>query len=565
MRGQAIDREQLISRLEKDLAQIELDVAESESTLRRLAVRIVNCEDDLREIEQHLKAERSELARKVYGTLPLRCVAFNDGNIVSNNVRGTGTGGVGKLATAKESVVMAFEMETGLCTNGFSGACRETAIGPPLGHTSRVVSIAFSGRIIVSGGTDSAVRVWDADQQPLGTAATAIAGAATAAGEMAGLDQDADTVVSRALRKAYGSTSGMPASALPSMPATHKHAPFRDALRAAGCMLLLEGHTGAVWSVAVNDRVVVSGGADQRVLVWRLRDGRLLRRLRGHEATVRTISLESHAFVSGSVEGELRLWDYDGSGRNPAERVTLRRRLVGHEASVTVTSMVGDEVVSGGSDGKVFVWNVDTGHPIRVFQLHRGAVTAMQSDAVKIVTAGTDLSVKVTDVISGNIIQEFEAAHKAPIVALQFDAGHVVTASIDHTVKLWRWDDLRADAARKEHILRAGEPIARVATTYGVTIQQIMKWNNVSRLTGFYQGQRVIVSEPPETSGIEPLGVVSGHDSAIGRGISGMRGVMTTRCKSTDKTLGDGVERLLDRAMRSADSAATATAPSLTT
>jgi tetratricopeptide (TPR) repeat protein len=555
MRGQAIDRGQLMERLQKELDQIGLDVAESDSTLRRLSVRISNCQDDLGDVEDHMRAECNSLAQKVYGATPLRCVAFNEGNFVSNNVRGLGTGGVGKIATCMERVVMAFEMDTGYCTNGFSGASRETSVGPPLGHTSRVVSIAFSGRIIVSGATDWSVRVWDVDQQPLGQAAAGMADAATAAGDMAGMEQDADAVVARALRRAYGPSTGIPASTLPRMPPTHKHAPFQDSLRAAGCMLLLEGHTGAVWSVAVNDKVIVSGGADRRVLVWRLRDGRLLRKLRGHEATVRTISLEGHSFVSGSVEGELRLWDYEGDERNPAEHVTLRRRLIGHEASVTVSSMVGDEIVSGGSDGKVLVWNVDTGEPTRVFPLHRGAVTAMQFDAVKIVTAGTDLAVKVTDIISGRVLQEFASAHEAPVVALQFDLRNLMTASIDHIVKLWKWDDMKASSATREHILRAGEPIARVAKTYKVTIQQIMNWNNVSRLTGFYQGQRILVSEPPETAGMDTLGMVREGRSMLGDEIAEMRGVVQ-RGIITDKTVGGGVKRLLARAKGHADAAA---------
>jgi len=550
LRGQSVEREQLMERLRTELLSIDGDLAEADATIRRLTVRIENCEDDLAGIREHMGAETNSLVERVYGAAPLRCVAFNQGNYVSNDVLGRSSGGVGKLATAVDRVVMAHTLDGGLCTNGYSGDSADTAIGPGMGHTSRVVSIAFAGRLIVTGSTDTTVRVWDVDVQPMGKASGAMSDAAVAASETAGLKADESEAVSRALRLAGGPSTGIPPSALPRMPRTHKHAAFADDFRAAGCMLLLEGHSGAVWSVAVNSAVIVTGGADQRVMVWRRTDGKLLRKLRGHGATVRSISLEEHAFVSGSVEGELRMWDYEPEGRNPAAVVRLRRRLIGHEgASVTVTGMLGDEVVSGASDGQVLVWNVDTGEPTRRFELHRGAVTALQFDAIKIVTAGADLCVRVTDIISGRPLQEFPAAHDSPVVALQFDLSNLVTASVDRVMKVWEWEDAATKATEKQHVLKPGEPIARVAKTYGVSIQDIMKWNNVSRLTGFYQGQRIIVAAPSALTGLGAggAGTLESKRNELGDQIGELRAAVD-RGVVKDHSIGGGVRRLLAKA-----------------
>lgn len=494
--GQMMARGTLIKALTEELEQTSADVDEADSTLRRLRIRISNCEDNLADVRGKMVSEQSSLVKQVYGTGLLRCVAFNEGNFAANDVLGNSLGSVAKLAAAVDKVVMGFSLADGICTNGYTGDAESTAHGPGAGHRSRIVSIAFRGRIIVTGSADTTVRVWDVDVQPLGRSAAVMADAATAGSKFAALEEDEDETVKRALRKAFGPSTGIPAHTLPRFPPDHKHSAFVNSMKAAGCVMLLEGHSGAVWSVAVNETLIVTGGADKTVIVWRRHDGKMLRHLRGHAATVRTISLESHAFVSGSVEGELRFWEYSAEGKNPAAVVRLRRRLIGHTCSVTVTSMAGDDVVSGGADGAVLVWHPDSSEPTHRYELHKGPVTAMQFDAVKLVTAGADLCVKVSDILSGQVLQQFENAHTTPVIALQFDVDHLVTAAAGRDVKVWDWEGANPRPVVREHILRPGETIVSVAKANNVSIQKLMEWNGMSRLTGFYQGQRILVTPP---------------------------------------------------------------------
>ncbi|KAA0171407.1 hypothetical protein FNF27_06317 [Cafeteria roenbergensis] len=494
--GQMVARETLIKTLTEELEQTSADVDEADATLRRLRIRISNCEDNLADVRGQMASEQSQLVKQVYGSGMLRCAAFNEGNFAANDVLGNSLGSVAKLVAAVDKVVMGFSLADGVCTNGYAGDSGASAHGPGAGHSSRIVSIAFRGRIIVTGSADTTVRVWDVDVQPLGRSAAMMADAATAGGKVAGLEEDEDETVRRALRKAFGPSTGIPAHTLPRFPRDHKHSTYASSMKAAGCVMLLEGHAGAVWSVAVNESVIVTGGADKTVIIWRRHDGKMLRHLRGHAATVRTISLESHAFVSGSVEGELRFWEYSAEGANPAAVVRLRQRLIGHTCSVTVTSMAGDDVVSGGADGAVLVWSPDSRDPSHRYELHKGPVTAMQFDAVKLVTAGADLCVKVSDILSGQVLQQFENAHATPVIALQFDVDHLVTAAAGRDVKVWDWESTNPRPVVREHILRPGETIVSVAKANNVTIQKLMEWNGMSRLTGFYQGQRILVTPP---------------------------------------------------------------------
>ncbi|MBA2227227.1 WD40 repeat domain-containing protein [Thermogemmata fonticola] len=118
----------------------------------------------------------------------------------------------------------------------------------------------------------------------------------------------------------------------------------------------LAEHKGVVHGVSVSSdgKVVVSGGGDGQVLVWDGVRGQLRHRLEGHEGGVRRVSVsgDGGVVVSGGGDGQVLVWD-GVSGQ-------LRHRLEGHEGGVSGVSVSADGgvVVSGGEDKAVRVWKV---------------------------------------------------------------------------------------------------------------------------------------------------------------------------------------------------------------
>ena len=115
----------------------------------------------------------------------------------------------------------------------------------------------------------------------------------------------------------------------------------------------LEGHRGWVNGVSVSGDggVVVSGGSDGQVLVWDGGSGQLRHRLEGHKGWVLGVSVsgDGRVIVSGGEDRTVRVWDVE-SGR-------LLHTLEGHSDWVRGVSVSADGrlVVSGSDDRTVRV------------------------------------------------------------------------------------------------------------------------------------------------------------------------------------------------------------------
>ncbi|MEJ5276285.1 MAG: hypothetical protein WHU94_10275 [Thermogemmata sp.] len=200
------------------------------------------------------------------------------------------------------------------------------------GHQNYVYRVAASrdGRVVVSGGGDGQVLVWDGKS-----------------GELR-----------HRLREHKGEVYGVAVSGDGGVVVSVG----RD-----GQVLVWDGksgelrhrlaeHKGVVHGVSVSSdgKVVVSGGGDGQVLVWDGVRGQLRHRLEGHKGWVRCVSVsgDGGVVVSGGDDGEVWVWD--------GVRGQLRHRLEGHRGWVKCVSVSGDGgvVVSGGEDKAVRVWKV---------------------------------------------------------------------------------------------------------------------------------------------------------------------------------------------------------------
>ena len=107
--------------------------------------------------------------------------------------------------------------------------------------------------------------------------------------------------------------------------------------RKAGELCVMRGHEGTVVCLAVNHRVVVSGGADKMVIVWHPSEGRMLRRLRGHELSVTAIAIDDAVQDGNSI---LRMLHYPPQTEPPPEGSV---RAGAHEDINVITLLLGAE------------------------------------------------------------------------------------------------------------------------------------------------------------------------------------------------------------------------------
>ncbi|KDR76655.1 hypothetical protein GALMADRAFT_139557 [Galerina marginata CBS 339.88] len=207
------------------------------------------------------------------------------------------------------------------------------------------------------------------------------------------------------------------------------------------CMLVLDGHTDLVTSVAFSPDggQVVSGSGDRTVRIWDTDTGKpVAKPFVGHAGSVTSVGFSAgRGRVSSSDDESIRTWDVQ-TGRevgNPSQGYT-------GNFTATAFSPEGKHVVSGSRNRTVRVWNIETGRPItEPLRGHTGLIlsVAFSPDGKRIVSGSGDHTIRIWDVESGQSVGEPLLGHTGWIRSLAFspDGKRIVSGSSDKTIRLW--------------------------------------------------------------------------------------------------------------------------------
>jgi serine/threonine protein kinase len=294
------------------------------------------------------------------------------------------------------------------------------------GHAGWVRSVAITpdGRLALSGGDDSLVRVWGLQQHDElhcldGHMGAVMAVAVADDGRRAlsagwdGTLRFWDLTSGRHLRSLEGEWQAIKCVALTAdgsclLFATDDHALHFWDLQQGQELYKLAGHTDTIHGVALSadGRWAVSGGDDHSIRLWDLETGALVRRLEGHSDSVTSVAISPNNrwILSGSSDTTLRAWER-ASGRE-------LRRLTGHGNWVNAVAIARDgRHFLSGSGGAI----------------HNGEFAH-----------GSDTSVRWWDIADGRELLRLEG-HTASVtsVALSGDGRLALSGSLDQTVRLW--------------------------------------------------------------------------------------------------------------------------------
>ncbi|KAI9675427.1 MAG: hypothetical protein M1817_001331 [Caeruleum heppii] len=246
------------------------------------------------------------------------------------------------------------------------------------GHVMGVWAMVPWGKILVSGGCDRDVRVWNMET---GEAVHTLRG---------------HTSTVRCLKM---SSDGLAISG------------SRDTtlriwdIRAGICRQVLVGHQASVRCLEIKGDIVVSGSYDTFAKVWSISEGRCLRTLTGHFSQIYAIAFDGNRIATGSLDTSVRIWD-PNTGQCQAI-------LQGHTSLVGQLQMRGNTLVTGGSDGSVRVWSLKKMAPIHRLAAHDNSVTSLQFDETRVVSGGSDGRVKVWDLKTGQLVRELSTPAEA--------------------------------------------------------------------------------------------------------------------------------------------------------
>lgn len=201
----------------------------------------------------------------------------------------------------------------------------------------------------------------------------------------------------------------------------------------------LRGHDSQVRCAALlGDTVLLTGGLDAQVIMWRQQDENLHfvlnRRLGLHSDAVYCLAVSSErpgCFYSGSKDCTAFLVDSEGG---PVQQ------FVGHGGPVCSLAERGSQLITGSWDGTAKVWDLATGELRHNLEVGNYAVTVAVMPGGEIVAGSQDGCLRVFR--GTDCINTYERAHGDIIRSISVSSSHLLTASNDSTIKMWSFDGI---------------------------------------------------------------------------------------------------------------------------
>ncbi|AUS99465.1 hypothetical protein CLI64_03140 [Nostoc sp. CENA543] len=200
----------------------------------------------------------------------------------------------------------------------------------------------------------------------------------------------------------------------------------------------LTGHTDIVTTIdlSADNQLLVSGSADRTFKLWHLSTGKLIRTFNGHSDWVTTvvISKDGKMIASGSADQTIRLW-YSSNGN-------LFHTLKGHTGFVRTIAISNDSqlLASGSNDRTVKIWNLATRQLLKTLEGHTGFVrsVAISPDGKTIASAGEEGHIKIWDALTGELKANLtEHIGNVASVAITADGNRLISGGDDKTLKVW--------------------------------------------------------------------------------------------------------------------------------
>src|SRR6266849_4535677 len=195
----------------------------------------------------------------------------------------------------------------------------------------------------------------------------------------------------------------------------------------------LEGHSGAIWSVAISSdrQLLASGSQDTTLKIWNLHTGELLHTFKGYSGTVYSIAIspDGKTIISGNADGTIKIWDLPTG--------ELIRTLDEHSSFISSLAMSSDGqiIATGSGDNTIKVWILHTGQLLYTLAESVNCV-AICPDR-KILASG-DRIIKIWDLPTGELIRTL-TGHSRRVNSLAFssDGQLLASGSSDRTIKIW--------------------------------------------------------------------------------------------------------------------------------
>lgn len=177
-----------------------------------------------------------------------------------------------------------------------------------------------------------------------------------------------------------------------------------------------------------------SCGADKKIRIWSQQIGILKLTLNGHTDTVTTLAVspDNKTLISGSADKTIRIWDFS----NPWQAQHI---LTGHSAWITSVSISSDGqyLVSVSRDRTVKLWCLPTKNLLSTFTGHSDIINAVaiSPDSKTIASCSQDGTVILWDIITRQHLQTINAF---PPICFSPDGKYLIATNSNNQIQAWQ-------------------------------------------------------------------------------------------------------------------------------
>jgi WD40 repeat protein len=234
---------------------------------------------------------------------------------------------------------------------------------------------------------------------------------------------------------------------------------FWNMLNGWDCSKVIEGHFDSIRCIILSEdnQYLFSGGYDNVVKIWDLQLRKCLATLSGHQACITDIAHipELKIILSSSKDGTVRIWNFTEKSQSCQAILTTDG-----QDGPSIYSMAAlknkMQLATAHKHQDIRLWDLNKKSLISTLKGHTAPVNVIKVSKNEkfLYSAGEDLEILIWEVRTAKILRRFgKEQHARPISTLEIspDSKFLVTGSEDKTIKVWSLDELTLIETFTEH------------------------------------------------------------------------------------------------------------------
>ncbi|KAI3662256.1 hypothetical protein MP638_001453 [Amoeboaphelidium occidentale] len=194
---------------------------------------------------------------------------------------------------------------------------------------------------------------------------------------------------------------------------------------------LLLGHSNSVYSLASAGNTLISGSADNTIMLWNPVSDQRIMTLVGHKDTVSCLAVIDNALYSGSWDRTIIKWNVNNG-------LIIQEFPIAHGRFIQSIATKDSSLFSGSGDSVVIKWDTTTGQPVQTYRSRDKRLLAVNLWKNFVISGGEDRVIRLWDA-SAESFEPFAVltGHASAVSTMYLSIMNLFSGSYNSTVHQW--------------------------------------------------------------------------------------------------------------------------------